>query len=98
MFMVSIYAQAIRVLVWLGEGTDGGGVALEAIRALAENRIFEEQPSSGPEISPDYQFCVDLLQRSWFRRIWKWVLREISPSYVVPSRSAATSSVKELTP
>jgi Heterokaryon incompatibility protein (HET) len=35
-FMAEIYANAIRVIVWLGEAKDDGEKALEAIRFAGE--------------------------------------------------------------
>lgn len=63
--MAQIYAQASRVIVWLGEMADGSDQALEAIRvAGAEKRTSYSNTEAIP------QAVLKLLQRPWFTRIW----------------------------
>ncbi|KAE8132729.1 heterokaryon incompatibility protein-domain-containing protein [Aspergillus pseudotamarii] len=69
--MRTIYAQAERVIVWLGDATENGDKALEGIRCLAE----EQDTTSTLETSETYDACLRLLQRDWFSRIW--VLQEV---------------------
>ncbi|KAK6824310.1 hypothetical protein RU639_005018 [Aspergillus parasiticus] len=69
--MRTIYAQAERVIVWLGDATENGDKALEVIRCLAE----EQDTSSTLNTSENYDACLCLLQRDWFSRIW--VLQEV---------------------
>lgn len=60
--MRSIYAQAERVLVWLGEAIENGDKALEAIRYIAQEH--------GRNNGENYEICLRLLERAWFRRVW----------------------------
>ncbi|KAB8214020.1 heterokaryon incompatibility protein-domain-containing protein [Aspergillus novoparasiticus] len=73
--MRTIYAQAERVIVWLGDATENGDKALEEIRCLgeaAENAIWY---NDDPDPIENYDACLRLLQRDWFSRIW--VLQEV---------------------
>jgi hypothetical protein len=65
-FMAKIYAQANRVVVWLGEGADNSDQALEEIR-VAGGREKSSNYSSPGMIN---KAVLALLQRPWFRRIW----------------------------
>ncbi|RDK38510.1 HET-domain-containing protein [Aspergillus phoenicis ATCC 13157] len=67
--MPMIYAQARRVLVWLGEAQEYGDKALEILGNLGRKQI------SMPIEEKDREKCEKLLQRDWFRRIW--VLQEV---------------------
>jgi len=60
--MARIYAQANRVIAWLGNAGDDSDQALEAIRRATENESANESNSQ--------QAIVALLQRPWFERIW----------------------------
>ncbi|KAJ6024104.1 heterokaryon incompatibility protein-domain-containing protein [Penicillium herquei] len=62
--MRKIYAQAGQVIVWLGEGRDGGDKALEEIQCIAG----QSEPTQSMIEFRD--MCWKLLQRDWFRRIW----------------------------
>ncbi|RDH27108.1 heterokaryon incompatibility protein-domain-containing protein [Aspergillus welwitschiae] len=73
--MRTIYAQANCVIVWLGEAIEDGNKALESIRCLAEDKAMKDRPSSPQEWNINYDACLKLLQRNWFRRIW--VLQEV---------------------
>ncbi|KAF2814216.1 HET-domain-containing protein [Mytilinidion resinicola] len=68
-FMAKIYAQADRVVVWLGETADGSDRALEEMRVAGGKKSTD---SFNSEAIP--QAVVALLQRPWFQRIW--VLQE----------------------
>ncbi|PYH99708.1 HET-domain-containing protein [Aspergillus ellipticus CBS 707.79] len=67
--MRKIYAQARRVVVWLGEAQEYGDKALEVLGSLGRKQ------NSGPINEKDLEKCEKLLQRDWFRRIW--VLQEV---------------------
>ncbi|GAB1197646.1 hypothetical protein APSETT444_006946 [Aspergillus pseudonomiae] len=69
--MRTIYAQAERVIVWLGEATENGDQALGSIRRLGEGQDITSSLEN-PEPSDAY---LRLLQRDWFSRIW--VLQEV---------------------
>ncbi|KAB8256293.1 heterokaryon incompatibility protein-domain-containing protein [Aspergillus pseudonomiae] len=69
--MRTIYAQAERVIVWLGEATENGDQALGSIRRLGEGQDITSSLDN-PEPS---DACLRLLQRDWFSRIW--VLQEV---------------------
>jgi hypothetical protein len=63
--MAEIYANASRVLVWLGDIEDSGDRALRAICHADESyakRLSHTEPYR-PQI-------LKLLQRPWFQRIW----------------------------
>jgi hypothetical protein len=63
--MAKIYSKAYRVIVWLGEEAVDTKGALEEIR-LAANE--ESAKRSNKEINR--QAILNLLQRSWFQRVW----------------------------
>ncbi|KAH8667498.1 heterokaryon incompatibility protein-domain-containing protein, partial [Tricladium varicosporioides] len=65
--MAKIYSNAHRVIVWLGEMADDIDGALENI-CLAANREYIEHSKK--------KIILNLLQRSWFQRIW--VLQEVA--------------------
>ncbi|RAL02265.1 HET domain-containing protein [Aspergillus ibericus CBS 121593] len=67
--MRMIYAQARRVVVWLGMGWGYGDKALELLGSLGR----KQNPESINE--KDRERCEALLQRDWFRCIW--VLQEV---------------------
>ncbi|PQE30874.1 hypothetical protein CJF32_00011334 [Rutstroemia sp. NJR-2017a WRK4] len=62
--MTTIYSQANRVLVWLGEAADNSDQALEEIRAAGGNATIS---LSNETIQ---SAVLALLQRNWFQRIW----------------------------
>ncbi|KAK0704330.1 hypothetical protein B0H67DRAFT_499583 [Lasiosphaeris hirsuta] len=64
--MAEMYARATRVVVWLGKDVQGGGNALEAIRAAAVRRAFGERPARR-----DKEAVRLLLERPWSERIWE---------------------------
>ncbi|KJK60776.1 Heterokaryon incompatibility protein HET [Aspergillus parasiticus SU-1] len=72
--MRTIYAQADRVIVWLGEAFEHGDEALETLRDLAESKAMRGKGWDTELSELDREACVKLLQRKWFRRIW--VLQE----------------------
>ncbi|GAA84330.1 HET domain protein [Aspergillus luchuensis IFO 4308] len=65
--MRSIYAQADRVIVWLGEAMQDGDEALKIIQRLAADSSL-----CGEEL---FDPCLSLLRRDWFQRTW--VLQEV---------------------
>ncbi|KAE8310439.1 heterokaryon incompatibility protein-domain-containing protein [Aspergillus transmontanensis] len=73
--MRTIYAQADRVIVWLGEAFEHGDKALETIRDLTEQSVMGGEGSDTELSKSDREACLKLLQRKWFRRIW--VLQEV---------------------
>jgi hypothetical protein len=63
--MPRIYQQAKSVIVWLGEETDDSNEALRAICRVGHTRdagLLNETATR--------QAIVNLIHRSWFRRIW----------------------------
>jgi hypothetical protein len=66
-FMAKIYGQANRVVVWLGEEADHSDLALEAIRIAGGKKTINSSDKEAVQ-----QALLELLQRSWFRRIWVW--------------------------
>ncbi|KAK6814106.1 hypothetical protein RU639_010147 [Aspergillus parasiticus] len=72
--MRKIYAQADRVIIWLGETFEDGDIALEYILSLAENKVRRDKSVDGRRSKRMVDACMKLLQRKWFRRIW--VLQE----------------------
>ena len=65
--MGQIYAQASRVIVWLGGSQDGGDKALERICHFGQ---LDETPLVDSWVGEDVSLCSKLLDREWFRRIW----------------------------
>ncbi|KNG83267.1 hypothetical protein ANOM_008543 [Aspergillus nomiae NRRL 13137] len=78
--MRTIYGEAGRVIVWLGEEADQSSDALEAIRKAAENDSSDPLPKSYSRDRPDrekhFSSSLALVQRPWFQRIW--VLQEVA--------------------
>ncbi|PIG79604.1 hypothetical protein AARAC_001464 [Aspergillus arachidicola] len=72
--MRTIYAQANRVIIWLGEAFEDGDKALETIRDLAERKAMSGKGADTKLSRSNRESCLKLLQRKWFRRIW--VLQE----------------------
>jgi hypothetical protein len=64
-FVAKIYAQASRVIVWLGKSADDSDIAFEAIRTAAYDEYTSPVTEQPIEIS-----IFKLLERPWFRRIW----------------------------
>ncbi|KAK4146693.1 heterokaryon incompatibility protein-domain-containing protein [Dichotomopilus funicola] len=77
--MRTIYAQAGRVMVWLGAPLENecGDEALRKLRTLAQ--IKANDPGVGPtvqELAQEYRGgCETVLKRDWFRRMW--ILQEV---------------------
>lgn len=82
--MRTIYAQASRVIVWLGEARSNSDEALENIRRLAGDSVNDgpasdryhnytsatDGPSTAKSVMIDHDACEMLFKRNWFRRIW----------------------------
>ena len=62
-FMAVVYSRASRVIVWLGKDDDGSGAALKIIHGSAVHQRWVADGSGKRAV-------VELLRRSWFRRIW----------------------------
>ncbi|PYI01840.1 HET-domain-containing protein [Aspergillus sclerotiicarbonarius CBS 121057] len=86
--MRSIYAQADRVIVWLGKSDSDGGNALEIIRRHAESKRPMRSNSSHYFQRVDYSTCTELLKHDWFRRIW--VLQEVGVARCVTIQCGLT--------
>ncbi|KAK4228437.1 hypothetical protein QBC38DRAFT_152558 [Podospora fimiseda] len=71
--MAKIYAQATRVVVWLGESINDSDQALEEIRVAGA--AVGLSSSTKPAIIHK-QAILALLMRPWFRRFW--VLQEVA--------------------
>jgi hypothetical protein len=63
--MATIYGQANRVVVWLGEMADNSDQALQEIRNAGGKKLKEYFNNHTTQ-----QAVTALLQRPWFRRIW----------------------------
>ncbi|GAB1204173.1 hypothetical protein APSETT445_002822 [Aspergillus pseudonomiae] len=78
--MRTIYGEAWRVIVWLGEEADQSSDAFAAIRKAAEDASSDPLPKSYcPDRSDSEKHLpssLALVQRSWFQRIW--VLQEVA--------------------
>ncbi|KAB8232362.1 HET domain-containing protein [Aspergillus alliaceus] len=75
LLMRAIYAQADRVIVWLGEAIEDGDNALKTIHRLAEDQSLQDKYLLGQSQKTSNDACLKLLQREWFQRIW--VLQEV---------------------
>jgi hypothetical protein len=64
-FMAKIYSQANRVVVWLGEATNDGDLALEKIRDAGGKKSTNSSNNKSIQ-----RAVLALLERPWFRRIW----------------------------
>ncbi|KAE8394461.1 HET-domain-containing protein [Aspergillus alliaceus] len=73
--MRAIYAQANRVIVWLGEAMADGDKALKTIHYLAEDKSLQDKSLLAQNWDTSEAACLRLLQREWFQRIW--VLQEV---------------------
>ncbi|RAL03546.1 uncharacterized protein BO80DRAFT_286532 [Aspergillus ibericus CBS 121593] len=85
--MRNIYAQADRVIVWLGASDDGGN-ALEIVRKHAESKALRGPEFTGHFQRADYSTCKKLLKHDWFRRIW--VLQEVGVARCVTIQCGLT--------
>ncbi|RYP64101.1 hypothetical protein DL771_008920 [Monosporascus sp. 5C6A] len=74
--MAKIYANAYRVIVWLGEAASDSDQAFEALRKAAK-----EQRAPSIIDKPTQQAILALLERPWFQRIW--VLQEVAAARYV---------------
>ncbi|KAL8303409.1 hypothetical protein RB594_008411 [Gaeumannomyces avenae] len=74
--MAKIYANASRVIVWLGKAASDSDQAFEALRRAAGGR---RAPPAIDE--PTQQAILTLLERPWFQRIW--VLQEVAAARYV---------------
>lgn len=63
--MAEIYANANRVIVWLGEATSDSGQAFETLRNAARDQHTHHDIDE-----PTRQAIFTLLERPWFQRIW----------------------------
>ncbi|KAL8307078.1 hypothetical protein RB593_005799 [Gaeumannomyces tritici] len=97
--MAEIYAKASRVIVWLGEASDNGHQALEAIRMAAQKQHTNSaEPNHQATLAQDLmnssnneanqQAILRLLQRPWFQRIW--VLQEVAAARHVLIKCGST--------
>jgi len=77
--MASIYHQATRVVVWLGEGWDGSNMAMELLRKLGDDANLHLDPSLAPCVSVDGMrldspvLCrnvIRLFDLPWWKRAW----------------------------
>ncbi|ETS86089.1 hypothetical protein PFICI_04114 [Pestalotiopsis fici W106-1] len=73
--MSKIYARASRVVVYLGEHTDGSDLVMDWIVQSAEAPDYGEPGAHEPP-APPKEALAALLGRPWFHRVW--VLQEIS--------------------
>ncbi|OGM45516.1 hypothetical protein ABOM_006475 [Aspergillus bombycis] len=78
--MRTIYGEAWRVIVWLGEEADQSSDALAAIRKAAEDASLDPVSKSYYRDRSDSEKYIPsslaLVQRPWFQRIW--VLQEVA--------------------
>ncbi|QDS75368.1 hypothetical protein FKW77_002406 [Venturia effusa] len=65
--MATIYRQAEKVLVWLGNDDGFAGPAFKSLRMMAEGKFSHFKPNIRP--------LAQLSQRSWFFRAW--VIQEV---------------------
>lgn len=76
--MGQIYRQATQTLVWLGEQTGETDRALDFLAGLAERRQKLRQAANKRhrrkpqdlEDHPGWKYLEQLLQNSWWRRVW----------------------------
>ena len=80
--MVKIYAQASRVIVWLGEAAVNSGKAFEQLLDAANIHYRQQQQQQKEEEEEEKEKVLDvgeqqeylevlaLLERPWFQRIW----------------------------
>ena len=68
-FMAEIFAQASRVIAWLGEADHDGDRALAAIR-FAARKFQGPEDMLVSEARVVQEALLKLLGRPWFRRIW----------------------------
>jgi hypothetical protein len=66
-FMAEIYANANRVVVWLGLATSDSGQAFDTLRSSARKRHTYDTRARQTQ---QRQAIFNLLERPWFQRIW----------------------------
>ncbi|KAE9370151.1 HET-domain-containing protein, partial [Stipitochalara longipes BDJ] len=94
--MSSIYKEAERVIIWLGEGTEESDFIMDSMKRLQETNVKVEgdwRPSAQLWMNPHgglryMEYYIEkwregmalMLGRPWFRRIW--ILQEIANARV----------------
>ncbi|KAM5353726.1 hypothetical protein ACJ41O_000376 [Fusarium nematophilum] len=68
--MGSIYSQARKVVVWLGEQTEEVQEAFSLLKQAALRPSYERRDSDLRDISSDWFPVINLLRRPWFQRTW----------------------------
>lgn len=64
-FMAEIYANANRVIVWLGEASSDSGQVFETLRKAARGQDTQRAIDE-----PTQEAIFTLLERPWFQRVW----------------------------
>jgi hypothetical protein len=71
--MARIYAYAVSVTVWLGEGDDASSQVLNLMRRIVADDVkysYDWRATAKAIIAPASEAIFALLNRSWFRRAW----------------------------
>jgi hypothetical protein len=78
--MRNIYANAARVLVWLGESTKESTMAMHLLEDLSgeyeDQNIFKPDTEPSPEDADLWRLVTDLMQRPFWSR--GWIVQEIT--------------------
>ncbi|KAE8362733.1 heterokaryon incompatibility protein-domain-containing protein [Aspergillus caelatus] len=75
--MPTIYSRASHVIVWLGRAADHSNRALVNIRLAAEYESSGDEPTTPRRKETNCTAILTLLQRPWFRRIWRRYYRSV---------------------
>jgi Heterokaryon incompatibility protein (HET) len=95
--MMKIYANADRVIVWLGEEADDSYMAIKAIEMLnheeSREALFNCQHEHVclSQLTKLYNALICLYERPWFSRVWIWQEVMVARDLVVCCGTSQTS-------
>jgi len=92
--MARIYAYAVSVTVWLGEGDEDSSQVFNLMRRIVADDVkysYDWRATAKAILAPASEAILALLDRSWFRRAWVHA-PELSLLFVLTTTGRAGSS------
>ncbi|KAL8784217.1 MAG: hypothetical protein Q9213_004109 [Squamulea squamosa] len=79
--MPSIYGEADRVCVWLGDASEDSDLAIDFMKEIMQDiwkfdELCKPKLKDGRETAPYWKALVSLIMRKWFSR--RWIVQEIA--------------------
>ncbi|KAL8718347.1 MAG: hypothetical protein Q9225_004507 [Loekoesia sp. 1 TL-2023] len=79
--MPSIYGDADRVCVWLGEASEDSDLAIEFMEEIMNDiwkfdELCKPKPKGGRDTGPHWKALFSLIMRPWFSR--RWIVQEVA--------------------